>query len=54
MNSVMLKKDGYIVAILVNGERRNPTQTKQPFTGNEELSHNINFGKTNPPFLECV
>lgn len=51
MNTVMLKKDGYIIAILVNGERRNLTQIKQPFTGNEELSHNINFGKNKSPIF---
>lgn len=41
----------HIVAILANGERRFPTQAKHQFTGNEEITIIINFGKSKFPIL---
>ena len=42
----------HIIAIFANGERRNPTQAKHQFTGNEEFTIIINFGKSKFPILK--
>ena len=42
----------HIVAIFANGEKRNPTQAKHQFNGNEEITIIINFGESKFPILQ--
>jgi len=41
----------HIIAIFANGEKRNPTQAKHKFSGTEEITIIINFGKSKFPIL---
>lgn len=44
----------HIVAIFANGEKRNPIQAKHKFSGQEEITMVINFGKNKFPILRVV
>lgn len=41
----------HIIAIFANGEKRNPIQAKYKFSGAEEITIIINFGKSKFPIL---
>ena len=41
----------HIIAIFADGEKRNPTQVNYIFSGQEEITMAINFGKSKFPIL---
>ncbi len=41
----------HVVAIFANGEKRNPSQAEYRFSGQEEITMIINFGKSKFPIL---